>query len=113
MTTTMIMSVLERKREVGILRAIGTSKSEVSGMIVGEALTLGVIGLILGVVMGQVFLIFLVNMMAVWAFPAPLITPYTVILYLALTSIAMSVASAAYPAYKAGKMNVVDSIRYG
>jgi putative ABC transport system permease protein len=113
MTTTMIMSVLERKREVGILRAIGTSKTEVSGMIIGEALTLGVIGLILGVAMGQVFLIFLVGQMSQWAFPAPLIIPYTVILYLALASIGMSVASAAYPAYKASRMNVVDSIRYG
>lgn len=113
MATTMVMSVLERKREIGMLRAIGTSKSEIARMIIGEALTLGVIGLILGVIMGQLFLVYFIGVMGQFAFPAPLITPYAVIFYVALASIGMSVASAVYPAYKACKMNVVDSIRYG
>ena len=113
MTTTMIMSILERKREIGILRAVGTSKNQVTGMIVGEALVLGMIGLLVGLAIGILFSNYFIDIMAFAQFAVPLDIPYTVLLYVALASIIISVASAAYPAYNAARMNVVDAIRYG
>jgi putative ABC transport system permease protein len=113
MTTTMIMSVLERRREIGILRAVGTSKRQVMGMIIGEALILGTIGLIAGLVIGILFSNYFVDIMSFVGFPVALFIPYTILLYVALASIIISVASATYPAYNAAKMNVVDAIRYG
>ncbi|WXG43464.1 MAG: FtsX-like permease family protein [Promethearchaeati archaeon SRVP18_Atabeyarchaeia-1] len=113
MTTTMIMSILERRREIGILRAIGISKNQVTAMIVGEALILGVIGLLAGVATGMLALNYFIDIMAFALFAVPLDIPYTVLLYVALASIIISVVSAAYPAYGAAKMNVVDTIRYG
>jgi putative ABC transport system permease protein len=113
MTTTMIMSVLERKREIGILRAIGTSKTQVIGMIIGEALILGFIGLITGLAIGVMFSNYFIDIMSFVGFAVPLTIPYTILLYVALASIIISVASAAYPARKAATMNVVEAIRYG
>lgn len=113
MTTTMVMSVLERKREIGILRAIGTSKSQVMGMVVGEALVLGTIGLLVGLSIGVLFSNYFVDIMTFVQFAVPLSIPYTVLLYVSLASIVISIASAAYPAYKASAMDVVDAIRYG
>lgn len=113
MTTTMVMSVLERRREIGILRAIGTSKSQIIGMIVGEALVLGTIGLLVGLSIGILFSNYFIDIMTFVQFAVPLSIPYTVLLYVALASIIISVASAAYPAHKASAMDVVDAIRYG
>jgi putative ABC transport system permease protein len=113
MTTTMIMSVLERKREIGVLRAIGTSRRQVIGMIMGEALILGTVGLITGLAIGLMFSNYMIDIMAGIGFPAPLTIPYTTFLYVGLASIIISVGSAVYPARKAATMNVVDAIRYG
>nr|MDO8134251.1 FtsX-like permease family protein [Candidatus Njordarchaeum guaymaensis] len=113
MTTTMVMSVLERKREIGILRAIGTSKSQVIGMIIAEALILGFIGLATGLTIGVMFSNYFIDIMTFVGFSVPLQIPYTILLYVALASIFISVVSAAYPARKAATMNVVDAIRYG
>jgi len=52
MMNTMIMSVFERTREVGVLRALGWRQSRVLGMILGEALMLSLIGGALGVLLG-------------------------------------------------------------
>jgi putative ABC transport system permease protein len=113
MTTTMIMSILERRREIGILRAVGTSRSQVTGMIVGEALVLGMIGLFAGLGIGILFSNYFIDIMAFAQFAVPLDIPYTVLIYVALASVIISVVSAAYPAYSAARMNVVDAIRYG
>jgi putative ABC transport system permease protein len=113
MLTTMIMSVLERKREIGVLRAIGTSRRQVIGMIMGEALILGTVGLITGLAIGLMFSNYFIDIMNWIGFPVPLQIPYTTFLFVGLASIIISVASAAYPARKAATMNVVDAIRYG
>jgi putative ABC transport system permease protein len=47
---TMYTLVLERRREIGVLKAIGSSRMEICGLIVGEALLLVVLGVILGLV---------------------------------------------------------------
>lgn len=49
---TMMMSVLERTHEVGVLRALGMSRLGTVGLFVGEALTIGVVGGALGVALG-------------------------------------------------------------
>ena len=60
MMSAMVMSVLERTREIGTLRAVGWSRWRVLRMILGEALLLSVIGGVFGVVLGT-FLAWLVG----------------------------------------------------
>src|SRR5262249_6072168 len=51
-TNTMAMSVLERVREIGILRAVGWKTSRIAAMIVSEALTIGLLALAVGLALG-------------------------------------------------------------
>jgi putative ABC transport system permease protein len=52
MMSAMVMSVLERTREIGTLRAVGWSSGRVVRMILGEALLLSLAGGVLGVLLG-------------------------------------------------------------
>ncbi len=52
MLNTMLMSVLERTREIGVLRALGWRKRRVLGMILQEFLVLGAVGGICGILLG-------------------------------------------------------------
>jgi ABC-type lipoprotein release transport system permease subunit len=52
MLNTMLMSVLERTREIGVLRALGWRRVRVLGMILQESLVLGVMGGVCGILMG-------------------------------------------------------------
>src|SRR3954447_3993293 len=51
---TMMMSVFERTGEIGVLRALGWRRSRVLGLILGEAMTLGLVGSIVGAILGFV-----------------------------------------------------------
>lgn len=51
-SNTLVMTVMERVREIGTLRAIGTSRGQVARMILAEALWLGVLGALVGDVLG-------------------------------------------------------------
>ena len=52
---TLYLSVLERTREIGMLRAVGTSRRQVRGMIVLESMVIALFGAVLGVVLGVGF----------------------------------------------------------
>jgi ABC-type lipoprotein release transport system permease subunit len=51
---TLLMSVMERTREFGVIRAIGTSKANIRKMVFSEALVLGLVGVSLGMVLAVV-----------------------------------------------------------
>ena len=53
-SNTLMMTVLERTRELGTLRAIGTSRTQVAAIVLGEALWLGLLGGLLGSLLGAV-----------------------------------------------------------
>ena len=52
---TLALSIIERTREVGLLRAIGLSRAQLRRMITLESVVISVLGAVLGVVMGLVF----------------------------------------------------------
>ena len=61
---TLALSVIERTREVGLLRAIGLSRTQLRRMVRLEAIVIAVLGAVLGVGMGLVFGLALMNSLA-------------------------------------------------
>lgn len=107
----MIMNVAERRREIGIYRSQGMSKGQVVVSILGEAAFLGVVGSIMGVVVGLMFHRVTVSYMRVEGFPMAFLIPFAAIEVTIVLALLTAVISAVYPANKASKQNIVDSIR--
>jgi putative ABC transport system permease protein len=109
---TLLISVIERTRETGVLRAIGAGQWQVRRIIGDESVLLTVAGALLGLGVG----------MAIgWAFvrgvseglDGVVFTPPTgVIIAVALSSIALGLIAAILPALKATRMNIIDAIGY-
>ncbi|AKH97624.1 ABC transporter permease [Halanaeroarchaeum sulfurireducens] len=107
----MLMSTVERRGEIGVLRAVGIRRGEVLRMILTEAAFLGVIGGVLGVIVsfgvGLLMFEFLVGdatLVFVWQSSQYLILGF-------VFAVGASVLSGLYPAWKAANERPVDSLR--
>jgi putative ABC transport system permease protein len=107
----MVMNVAERRREIGILRSQGMSKGQVVTAIVGEAVFLGMVGLIMGVAVGLMLTRATISYMAVAGFPMPFVIPYESLAMAFGLALFASVVSALYPANRASNENIVEAIR--
>jgi ABC-type antimicrobial peptide transport system permease subunit len=111
MLNTMLMSVLERTREIGVLRSLGWRRRQVLAMILKESLALGVIGGICGIPLG-LGLGSLVDAGGIWGGAIkPLYTPQ---LFTRAVVVAMvtGVIGGLYPAWRATRMRPVEALRY-
>lgn len=111
---TIAMGVRERTSEYGVLRAIGFLPRHIVTFIIGEAVVLGAIGGVVGVLLsypivnGMLGRFLEENMGSL--FPYFRVQPTIAGLAFGLT-VALSVVAAALPAYRASKLKVVDSLR--
>ena len=106
---TLLLSVFERTREIGLLRAVGTSRRQIRGSVRLESVIISLIGTITGVVVGLVFGWALVTALAddgITVFAIP--TGQLVIMV--LVAAAAGVAAAIYPAFRAGRLDVLRAI---
>jgi len=110
---TMYMSVLERTREVGVMKAIGASDWNVLEIFLVESLVIGVIGGVVGSVLGTV-LSSAINIASQAYLPISLKASVSPELFLAGMSFAiiLSILFGLIPARKAAKLNPVDALRY-
>ena len=111
---TLIISVAERRRELGVLRAIGGLKSQVRKMILLEAVALAIVGLITGAAAGALNTYFLVRIAAMMI--AGYTIPYRFPLWLILVTLPLvlliALAAAWWPARRAVNLNVIEAIGY-
>jgi ABC-type antimicrobial peptide transport system permease subunit len=107
----MIMNVTERRREIGIFRSQGMSRTQVVVSIFGEAACLGFIGFLVGTAVGLIFHRITVSYMRVAGFPMPYLIPYDAIWISFVLAIVTSITSAVYAANRASKLNIVEALR--
>ena len=107
---TLTVSVLERVRELGVLRAAGMTRGQVRRTVVVEAGILGIVGSILGIVTGLVAGVVLV----LFAGGGPLILepPWISIGVAILVGIGISMAAAWYPARLASRLAIVAAVQH-
>ena len=107
----MVMSVSERVREIGILRSIGTRKSEIRKMFLYEAVIIGLIGAVIGallsIVSGYLIVIAIVGNTTYFFTPQSLIyIPQGM-----LIGIGTCVLSGVYPAWRAADLDPIEALR--
>jgi len=114
LVNTMVISVAERRRELGIFRAIGGMRRQVSKMVILESVAISIIGLFVGTLSGIFNAYFLVTAAAriIAGFSLPLIFPVSMVLVAIPLVIALAIGSAWFPARRASRLNVVDAIGY-
>ncbi len=111
MMNAMVMSVLERTREIGTLRAVGWSRGRVVWLIMGETLILGFIGGVLGIALGVGFNELVGRAPGVGAMLEGVYTP-DIFIQGMLTALALGVFGGAYPAWVAANLQPVEALRY-
>ncbi|HEX4798922.1 MAG TPA: ABC transporter permease [Candidatus Paceibacterota bacterium] len=118
MFNTMTVTLLERTKEIGIMRTLGASPRDIKFLFVSESIVVGFLGGVSGIVMG-VTLGFAVNIMlnvaasqfggssvSLFSFPLPFLT------FIALFSGAVGYLTGIFPARRAAQLNPLDAIRY-
>lgn len=112
-TNTMFMSVMERTREIGVMKAIGATNTEIMEIFVVESALMGLIGGIAGCTLGAV-ISFLISVVGAQALPITLkaSTPLWLIALGLGFSITIGIISGLWPARRAAKLNPVDALRY-
>ena len=107
---TMALSVVERTRELGVLRAVGLSRRQMRRMISVEALLVGVFGGLLGVALGTTLGIALQRVLAEEGFEV-LRIPWLTLVAAVVVSALAGLLAAVLPAFRAGRMDVLEAIR--
>ena len=107
--TTMMSSVMERKREIGIFRAIGFRKSHVAAIILMEAAVLCLVAGITGYLAGLGITTGVLDSMASIDAHPPLDIRFA--LSVAAIALAISMAASAYPALRAAKIDPAEALR--
>ncbi len=106
---TLYLSVLERTREIGMLRAVGTSRRQVRRMIVLESVVIALFGAVLGVVLGVGFATALQRTVADLGINVLTIPWRSLVVYL-LIAMVVGALAALWPARRAAKLDVLRAI---
>jgi putative ABC transport system permease protein len=103
----MLVSVTERTKEVGLIKAIGGKSKTVRQQFLMEAVIISmlgaIIGIILGIIVGNLFSIVL---------STGFVVPWNWVVYGILICTTVGLLAGSYPAWKAGKLNPIEALRY-
>lgn len=118
MFNTMTVTLLERTKEIGIMRTIGASPKDVKNLFISESIVVGFLGGISGILMGVTFgatINLFLNIVA-GQFGGQSVSlfsfPIGFLLFIAVFSAAVGYLTGVFPARRAGTLNPLDAIRY-
>jgi len=107
---TLVLTVFERTREIGMLRAVGLTRRQTRQMIRHESIVTSLIGAALGIVVGFFLAILVTHALSdegiVFA------VPYLSIVYFVIAAIVVGLLAAIWPARRAAKLDVLEALQY-
>jgi putative ABC transport system permease protein len=115
---TLVMAILERRREIGIMKAIGASDGDIKRLFFAEAGAMGILGGIVGVALGwaigQVINLGTNVYLKRQSFPPEHFwsVPWWLVAFALLFSFLVSLAAGLYPAGRAARLDPVQALRY-
>jgi putative ABC transport system permease protein len=103
----MLVSVSERTREVGLVKAIGGKSRTVSRQFLLEAIIISVLGALFGIVLG-----IMVGNLFSMVLKTGFVVPWNWVFYGIFICTLVGLLAGLYPALKAGKLNPIEALRY-
>ena len=113
LANTLIVSVITRTREVGVLRSIGARRRQVRGMVLVEAVTLAMVALALAVPLSAVLAAGIISgQRATLGFTVDFLFPWALVPILGLVTLLLAGLASLLPARRAGRMEIVTALRF-
>jgi len=112
MVNTLAIGVIERTREIGMLRAVGATRNQVRMVVLAEALILAALGTVFGVAAGLYLGYMGVEIMRFAGYPMIYIFPTTGVIIALVAGLLFGVLAAIIPARQASRLEIVQALRY-
>jgi putative ABC transport system permease protein len=110
----LLISVLQRQRELGLLRAVGASRSQVLRSVLAEAALMGVVGSLIGTLFGIPLEWYTLHVIlldeAGFTFPAEV--PWAQLAWVVLVGMSVATLAGLLPALRAVRLRIADAIAY-
>ena len=118
-TGSLTMTVIEKKRDIGILKALGSSNRSIVQIFMTEGILIGIVGTITGCLLGYAVCLLQINLKIfaldpfVYAIDAlPIDLRYSDFIAVSVASLLLSLVASLYPAFKAAKEEPIEAIRW-
>jgi putative ABC transport system permease protein len=112
MLNTLAIGVIERTREIGMLRAVGSTQKQVRRMIVAEGLLLAALGTVFGMLAGLYLSYAMTGAFRMVGMPVDYVFPWNGLLFAAVVGLLCGALAAIIPARQAARLQIVQALRY-
>ena len=109
---TLSMSVFERTREIGVLRAVGTTRFQIGRLIVDEGVIISLIGCLIGVIVGSALGYLFVRGSGAGGFDVTFYYPTLPAVYALASGLVIGIFAGLIPARAAARTNIVEAVQY-
>ena len=110
---TLLMNVMERTREIGMLRGVGMTRWQVVKMILAEAAVMGTIGGALGIGVGTVLArVFILGANAMQGYNLTYVMPAQALVFAFVVSVGVSQVAALWPSGRAARLRIIEAIQF-
>jgi putative ABC transport system permease protein len=112
--TTLLISILQRRQELGLLRAVGATRSQIVRSVLGEASLMGLLGLVIGVVAGVALEWYCLHVILFEesGFYFPLRVPWLETVFLAGGTLILALLAGLGPAWQTCGLRIPEAIAY-
>jgi ABC-type antimicrobial peptide transport system permease subunit len=105
---TLVLTVFERTREIGMLRAVGMTRRQIRRMIRHESIITALIGATLAIPLGVILALMIGKAISYPAFTIP----WTTLVVFVIAAIVAGILAAIFPARRAARLNVLQALQY-
>jgi putative ABC transport system permease protein len=110
----LLISVIQRQRELGLLRAVGATRGQIVRTVLAEAVLMGAIGTLLGLLIGLPLEWYVINVLLFEeaGFELPVVYPWLSAGLVAASAMFLAALAAQIPAMQAGRLRIAEAIAY-